>query len=67
MHISQKSHREWLFITLSCHFKMGTFWGVLTATNNKDSRQQIRSHNEYFTTSILVNDFEGNLELLLRY
>lgn len=46
---------------------MGTFWGVLTATNNKDSRQQIRSHNEYFTTSILVNDFEGNLELLLRY
>lgn len=66
MHISQKSHREWLFITLSCHFKMGTFWGVLTATNN-DSRQQIRSHNEYFTTSILVDDFEGTLELLLRY
>lgn len=46
---------------------MGTFWGVLAATNNKDSRQQIRSHNEYFTTSILVDDFEGNLELLLRY
>lgn len=43
------------------------FFFFCTATNNKDPREQTRSHNEYFITFIITDVLESNLELLLRY